>query len=197
MPYRRTPFVVGEYYHIFNRGALRNTLFYNHSAYVAFVGLIRRFAADHGIKVILICLMPNHFHLLVQIMDGGDLSEFMRVVCNSFSKRSNRELRRTGTVFEGRFKDKHVNSTSYLEQVCLYIHANPVKAGLVNHPADWQYSNYLELIGERRELPFDPNFFRRYFRSAPEYEAAVLTSSGQTKIASAEFASHLAEMMLL
>jgi len=192
MPYRQETFAEREYYHVYNRGALRNTLFYNHLAYRSFIDLIDRYAVETSIQVIAVCLMPNHFHLLVQIGEGGDLSQFMKRVCQAYSKRANRELRRAGTVIEGRFKSKHVKFTEYLTHLCRYIHANPIKAGLAQDPREWPYSNFKEFIGIADDMPCDRSFVNRFFLNASEYEASVIQYAKQTKIGNEELAAGLA-----
>jgi putative transposase len=70
-------------------------------------------------------------------------------VFNSYTKAYNKAYQHSGTLFEGRFRAKPVQNSIHLLHLCHYIHGNPVKDGLVADPADWQYSNYLDWIGER------------------------------------------------
>jgi putative transposase len=70
-----------------------------------------------------------------------------QLVFNSYGKAYNKRYDHSGTLFEGRYKAKHVDSDCYLRHLCRYIHANPVKDGLVEHLEEWPYSNYLEWNG--------------------------------------------------
>lgn len=101
------------------------------------------------------CLMPNHFHLLVQIKipigeikeDGRirsfqSISEFMRRLCITYSHKFNHRNKREGAVFQGKFKIKHVPNDKDMVQVSRYIHLNPVNAGLVIKPEQWLFSDY-------------------------------------------------------
>ena len=101
------------------------------------------------------CLMPNHFHLLVQVKvpisetkqpDGSiayfqSVSEFMRRLCITYSHKFNRRNKREGVLFQGRFKVKHVPNDKDMLQVSRYIHLNPVIAGLVKKPEQWLFSD--------------------------------------------------------
>jgi len=85
--------------------------------------------------------MPNHYHLLVQLVDS-QFSERMKSLGISYAKAINAMYGHVGHVFEGRFKAKCVTSDEYLLNVSRYIHLNPLFGGLVQNAADWEYSSY-------------------------------------------------------
>jgi putative transposase len=91
--------------------------------------------------------MPNHYHLVV--LQAADTSAGLlpQRVCNCYSKRFNRRNNRSGTLFQGRYRAKHVQTQEYLEQVCAYVHLNPVLAGFVKDPEHWPYSDCNRWIG--------------------------------------------------
>jgi hypothetical protein len=91
-------------------------------------------------------------------------------VFNSYSKAYNQRYQHSGTLFEGPYRVKPVVQSSYLLHLCRYIHANPVKDGLVADPGDWPYSNYLEWIGQRGGTLVDQAFVRANF-NPPAYYA--------------------------
>ncbi|MCX6141160.1 MAG: transposase, partial [Candidatus Kapabacteria bacterium] len=103
MPARSTIAYEGEYYHVFNRGALRMTLFFNPKMYDLFLKLLTLYAEKCKIRVISLCLMPNHFHLLIRVEKGGSVDQFMQRLCCGYSRKINRFLARTGTIYEGRY----------------------------------------------------------------------------------------------
>lgn len=76
--------------------------------------------------------------------------------------------------FEGRFKHLHVDSDSYILQVCRYIHLNPVEAGLVRMPEEWPHSNYQEWIGMRSTWMCDAEFVHQYLPTAKNYQEFVI-----------------------
>ncbi len=149
MPRRQTQFVPGQYYHIYNRGANRDKIFFCEENYGYCLKLMKKYLLGNGIAVIAYCLMPNHFHFLLRLDSDVDLSNVLACLFRAYVLAVNKQQKRSGTLFEGRFKDVHVSKDEYLQHLCRYIHANPVKAGLVADPNDWLYSNYLEWVGER------------------------------------------------
>ncbi|MCP4417024.1 MAG: transposase, partial [Chloroflexi bacterium] len=86
----------------------------------------------------------------------------------------NRQRNRSGTLFEGRFKHKLVDRDGYLIHLRRYIHANPVKAGLVTRLEDWPFSNYLEWIGERPGTLVDYEFVNTWYPQRNAYTEFVL-----------------------
>ena len=176
MPYARKDLLTwqkGMYYHIYNRGAHQESIFREAGNYLFVIGKIKEYALKFQTAVIAYCLMPTHYHILAR-QDGqapaGNLPQF---VFNSYTKAYNLKYSHSGTLFEGRFRAKPIQTKSHLLHLCRYIHGNPVKDGLVADPADWQYSNYLEWIGEREGSLVDREFIQSQFGSAAEYKKFV------------------------
>lgn len=197
MPRRRIKAAPGEMYHIVNRGVLKSTLFYNEQHYWMFVELMHRYAEKYHIVIVAVCLMSNHFHILVRVEEDGDLPSFISSICSSYSRRLNRYLRRSGTIFQGRYYIGHVCSDSYLKAALRYIHLNPVKAGLVHHPAQYAYSDYRECVGNRSFIQSDHAFVRSVFGSAAAYKEFVTDDMLRTGVADKQLESDLAEAGLI
>src|SRR3990172_7287537 len=163
MPYARKNTLIwqkGLYYHIYNRGARQLTIFREATNYLFVLSKIKAYSQAKRISVIAYSLLPNHYHFLLR-QDGeepaGDLPQF---VFNSYSKAYNKKYAYRGTLFEGRFRAKVIQSRGHLLHLCRYIHANPVTHGMVADPRDWPYSNYLEWIEERSGLLVDRDFIK-------------------------------------
>lgn len=197
MPLRQVVAAEGEYYHVYNRGALRTILYYSPKMYTMFLSLMTMYAEVCKISVIALCLMPNHFHILIRVNEGGRADRFLMLLCGVYSKRINKDLRRTGTIYEGRYKIKHVKTDSYFKCLCKYIHRNPVKAGLVSHPGSWMYSNYAECVSERDFITAEHKMVHDVFGNAQEYARYVLTDLHSTKIDDEDLAKDLADMRLV
>ena len=90
--------------------------------------------------------MTNHYHVLIETMDGN-LSKGMRQLNGVFTQASNRRHGRLGHLFQGRFKGILVDKEAYLLELSRYIVLNPVRAGMVNHPKDWKWSSYCPTVG--------------------------------------------------
>nr|WP_286196871.1 transposase [Thalassotalea sp. G20_0] len=91
------------------------------------------------------CLMTNHYHLVVETPDGN-LSAGMRQLNGVYTTRFNR--RRVGHLFQGRYKAILVDKSAYLMELSRYVVLNPVRAKMVDHPADWLWSSYRYTLGE-------------------------------------------------
>ncbi len=174
---RATEFVNGEYYHIYNRGCSALRICFGGRNYDLLYERIERYADRFGIQIVASCLMPNHYHLLLRPDGESSISTFAQRTFNSYVKALNRSIARTGTLFEGPFKSRHVADEEYLVHLMRYIHRNPLEGGLVSRIEEWPYSNYLECAGLRRTRVFDGGFilerfggfrgYRRYVTGSP------------------------------
>ncbi|MEQ9484410.1 REP-associated tyrosine transposase [Coleofasciculus sp. F4-SAH-05] len=170
MPYRKTQFKSGCYYHLYNRGNNRHNIFFERENYLYFLRQIRRFLIPQTLDVIAYCLMPNHYHLVVYLKSSS-LSDAMQAFSLSYTKAINKRYHRTGSLFQGRFQSVVVAQENYLLQLVYYVHQNPVKAGFVNHPRDWEFSSYQDYARLRQGTLPKINVLRQLFYSNDEYQA--------------------------
>lgn len=105
--------------------------------------------AAQTVQVVAYCLMPNHYHLLINLREAK-LSAAMHRFTMSYTNAINRRYQRCGALFQGRFQTRLVDSEAYLLQLTRYIHLNPVKAGLVQRTEDWEFSSYQDYVDLRR-----------------------------------------------
>ncbi|MBP8972321.1 MAG: transposase [Anaerolineae bacterium] len=175
MPRRQIPFIADHYYHFYNRGNNRQPVFFEDDNYLFFLRGMKHYLPP-VLSIIAYCLMPTHYHLLVRVKGEAErsktsevcqtsevstqVSRAMQKLLISYTKAINTRFERVGGLFQGAFRAKLVTSEAYLLHLCRYIHANPVKDGLVADPADWPYSNYLEWIEERQGMLVDRAFIR-------------------------------------
>ena len=173
MAKKRPPFLPGHYYHFYNRGAHRASIFKNHDNYLFVIRKLKEYSLKFNFAIIAYCLMPNHYHILMR-QEGDILARLLpQRIFNSYVKTYNHTFAHSGTLFEGAYKVDMINQESHLRHLCRYIHANPVKDGLVQHPADWQYSNYLEWMEQRPGTLVDREFIADYFGDAARYATFV------------------------
>jgi len=174
MPYRRIQFTPGQYYHIYNRGSGYRSIFREQDNYLFVLRLVKKYTSAFDISVIAYCLMPNHYHFLLR-QDGAEAAGLLpQRVFNSYTKAFNKRYHCSGTLFEGRYEAIHVDKEGYLLHLCRYIHANPVKHGLVSRLEDWPYSNYHEWMGTRNGTLIDRDFVQAFFPAAQTYSHFVL-----------------------
>ena len=151
-----------------SRGNFRAKIFLDNDHYAKYVELLERVAKRRNWCVLDWCLIPNHYHLLIQLTDDG-LSDGMRELNGCFSRWSNLKTGRTGTghVVKNRFGLIHVSTDGHLFEVMRYIPNNPVRAGLVGWPGDWPWSGYRATVGIDDPYPFHrPAELLRYFGSS-------------------------------
>lgn len=173
MPGRRAEYVCGYFYHFYNRGAHRLSLFREPDNYLFVLRKVKHYCRGLGLAPIAYCLMPNHYHFLIR-QDGEQPAGLLpQRVFNGYSKAYNKRYGHSGTLFEGNYRVKLVERESYLLHLCRYIHANPVIHGVADEVADWPYSNYLEWTGERDGTLVDRGFVGSHFRDLDAYRLYV------------------------
>jgi putative transposase len=87
-------------------------------------------------------IMPDHFHCLIQPASGGSISKIMNHIKGNFSRKYNLMVKREGALWQRRFYDTAIRGEMQLINELVYMHWNPVRAGLVTQPADYEFSSY-------------------------------------------------------
>lgn len=129
-----------------NRGRRAERIFNDQNDYEMFIELLKEASESWRIRVSAYCLIPNHYHLLVQTPEAN-ISRSMRHINGVYTQRFNRKHGFDGQLFRGRYKSILIDADSYLLQLVRYIHRNPVKAGIAtldNYP--WSsHKGYLSI----------------------------------------------------
>ena len=151
-----------------NRGRRGEDIFSDDQDYTMFTDLLRETSEIWNVRVTAYCLMPNHYHMLIQTPDAN-ISRSMRHLNGVYTQRYNSRHRCDGQLFRGRYKSILIGTDSYLLQAVRYIHRNPLMAGLVQNLEsykwnshrgylsitrkwDWLYKNYiLSLLSKNRK----------------------------------------------
>jgi putative transposase len=129
--------------HIVNRGNLRAPIFHESADYLGFLAALTDAADRTTVRLLAFCLMPNHWHLVLWPLDGSEISAYMQVVMNAHI----RDLQRrhgtagTGHIYQGRYKNSPIVTDRYFFNVCRYVEANALCAGLVGRAEDWEWSS--------------------------------------------------------
>lgn len=131
----------GAVYHVTARGNERRKIFFSRQDYEKFKEYIGE--AQEKYRFILHCyvLMTNHYHLLIETPEKN-LSKIMHHINSAYTTYTNVKRKRSGHLFQGRFKSIVVDKDNYLLELSRYIHLNPVRAKVVEKPEDYQYSSY-------------------------------------------------------
>lgn len=128
--------------HLIQRGNDRAACFYTDRDYVVYLDKLRDSSIVHRVAIHSFVLMTNHVHLLCTPEDSIGLSRMMQGLGRYYVRYINSTYKRTGTLWEGRFKASMVNTEKYLLTVSRYIELNPVRAKMVDHPAEYTWSSY-------------------------------------------------------
>lgn len=163
----RIKFADGQYYHIYNRGLDRRALFLETRDYSRFLSNIFHFndvnfkpenfdyqgltLMDQRVELVDIIawsLMPNHYHLLINQKTENGITKFMQRLGTGFTMYTNKKYERTGHVFQGSFKAKHVNKDVYLQHLTRYIHINALDI----FDPDWRKNGVRDINAAKRFL---------------------------------------------
>ena len=142
MPRRARNYLVGLPYHLVQRGNNREPCFIEPENYQFYLQLWQELSLRYGVEVHAYCLMTNHIHFLATPLKEGSLSNTMKVVGSRYAQYINLKYGRTGTLWEGRHRSSLVQSDRYLFTCYRYIELNPVRASMVKHPGEYQWSSF-------------------------------------------------------
>lgn len=209
MSERKISFSSGEFYHVYNRGNSKQLIFHDANDFNRFMKLLyvsngsvisrnlfsrkkEIFKTNRQKPLVAIgayCLMSNHFHILLTEIEVGGISKFMQKLTTGYSMFYNNKYKRTGTLFEGKFRSEHVDEDRYLKYLFSYIHLNPVKLidshwktqGIKNADAaklfiaSYRYSSYQDYLGTQRDESsiISSAQFPNYFSTSADIEKEI------------------------
>jgi putative transposase len=207
----------GFIYHIFTKSIAGYKIFRSNKDYQRFIetlkfyqyrGLPIRFSAyidiknkekffrkhllnkDQIVDILAYCLMPTHIHLILCQLTEQGISDYMRVVLDSYSRYFNLKNSRKGPLWQGRFKSTIVESDEQLLHLTRYIHLNPATDRLVRRPEEWSYSSYLEYLGKSinklcnysRYLDIIPEEYQAFVNSQIDYQRGLKTCTYEVQV---------------
>jgi len=149
--------VPGYPHHIIQRGNNRQPIFVDTADYEALLGLLEEHAKKEHVAVHSYVLMSNHVHVLATPETEEGIPQLMQSVGRRYVRYFNDRHRRTGTLWEGRYKSTLIQAERYLLACMVYIDLNPVRAGLVLDPADYRWSSHTHYIGRRTDRLITPH----------------------------------------
>lgn len=136
----------GALYHVTSRGDRREAIYEDDDDRQQFLALLGQVVAQMNWLCYAYCLMANHYHLVIETPEGN-LAKGMRQLNGVYTQASNRRHQRVGHLFQGRYKAIIVDKDAYLLELTRYVVLNPVRAGVVAEPGQWQWSSYNAMIG--------------------------------------------------
>jgi putative transposase len=172
--------------HIVQRGNNRQVTFVEPDDYVVYFEKLKYYAKEYEVKKHAFVLMTNHVHLLATPTISNGVSKLMQSLGRYYVRYFDQTYKRTGTLWEGRFKSTLIDSDNYFLIVSRYIELNPVRAGMVAHPAEYTWSSYqhngagkvIELITEHDlyiRLGTNPDNRQAHYRALFERDISPYT----------------------
>ena len=142
MPRRARVLLPSVPLHLIQRGNNRSACFYSEADYLFYLQCLAEQADKHSCAVHALCLMTNHVHLLLTPGRPEGVGLLMKGLGQRYVQYINRTYRRSGTLWEGRFRSCLLQEESYVMACYRYIELNPVRAGMVEHPGEYRWSSY-------------------------------------------------------
>jgi putative transposase len=175
------PDFAGALHHVYSRGNRRQLIAEEPLDYRFLFWLVERAVVRFKWEVQAYCVMPNHYHFLIETPQAG-LSRGMQLINGRYAQTFNAGRRLDGHLFQGRFGSRLVESEAHAIWVNRYIARNPVEARLVASPAAWEWSSYGALRRDRAPSWLAHDRVLRLFgegeRAAIEYERLILDEDG-------------------
>lgn len=190
---RKKPLTNGEYYHIYNRGVEKRKVFLCNKDYSRFLESVKEFnstkpiyslylhnqlkrkgVVDVGrlqklVEIICYCLNPNHFHFILKQMADNGISEFMKRLGGGYTKYFNYQYKRSGVLFQGKFKSARIKTNAHLLYLSAYVNRNYFIHGYGND-SNWPYSSLLDYIGKRNSKICDKDVILDKFKGKKDYQ---------------------------
>jgi putative transposase len=206
---RKVPLITGQVYHICNKSIAGYIIYNNGSEFERMIETIKFYQEKNTpvsfhhwlkmkkmnnprlteikksdkknlVKIIAWCLMPTHFHLIVQQLVDSGISEFMGNIQNCYAKYFNIKHKRKGPLWVGPFKNIIIKTNEQLLHMTRYLHLNPVTAGLIDDMEEWEYSSYKEYLlkieKENKICKFDdlidisPKLYKKFCKNRIAYQ---------------------------
>ena len=139
--------------HLIQRGNNRQACFFSDDDYKFYLECLREYSKTCECDVHAYVLMTNHVHLLVTPKESNSTSMLMKKLGQRYVQYINRTYQRSGTLWEGRYRSCVTSEESYVMSCYRYIELNPVRANMVEHPAEYKWSSYRRNAqGEKSDL---------------------------------------------
>ncbi|MFH1112575.1 MAG: transposase [Pseudomonadota bacterium] len=137
----------GAVYHVMPRGNGGRGILFEDSDRIRFSDLLQEGVKRFDVRIPALCLMGNHVHLVVEVAEIP-LSRLLRNVSFRYTRYRNAKDRRTGYLFQGRYKAIVIAAETYLPELVRYVHLNPVRAGMVRDPAEYRRRSRRAYLGK-------------------------------------------------
>ena len=167
------------FYHITSRGDNRKKIFINDYDCKKFLEYLAAAKEKYKFYLYAWCLMGNHYHLLIETL-RPNLSKIMQYINTSYSIYYNVKRKKSGHLFQGRYKSILIDQDSYFLELTRYIHLNPVRAKMVDKPDRYRWSSLKGHLNKKGDGYIDKDQIKRYLNMNPgQYSQFILSGIGK------------------
>ena len=138
------------FYHIVFRGINHQNIFEEEQDFEYMLEILKKLKQEMQFEIHAYCLMTNHVHILLKESQTGDISTIIKRLLTKYVMKFNKKYQRSGALIGSRYKSKVVEVDEYFIPLIVYIHQNPLRAGIVKKLENYRYSSYCEYIGKRK-----------------------------------------------
>lgn len=169
---------IGEYYHIYNRGVDKRSIFMDENDYKRFFRMVREFSkveppiGGSTLEFVCYCLNPNHFHFLLKQTQDRGIEKFMQRLGTGYTMYFNQKYNRSGSLFEGRYKIRWAEDNSGFLWLSAYINGNP-EIHQITKANDYQWSSYSHYLDKRKDGICKKEDVLSQFKNVNEYQDFV------------------------
>ena len=178
---RKPRIEIPGFYHIINRGVEQRAVFKENGDYKYFLEQLSNLSKNFNITIHNYCLMNNHYHLLIETREEN-LSKFMRQLNGIYAIYFNKKYKRSGHLWQGRFKSWYVTDEAYLYTIILYIEQNPLKAKIVKNLIDYPYSSCHYFLDQDTPLFLKDSWIVKNYKDDKEAIKVFLNSIVDTSV---------------
>jgi putative transposase len=178
--------IVGEYYHVFNRGVEKRKIFQNKADFDYFLNSlvffntteqnwsdrsnreVRPHKDEQLVELVAYCLNPNHFHLLLKEKHENGISLYMQKVCTGYAMYFNKKNARSGALFQGRYKSVRIENNDVLLYVSAYVNCNSEVHGIAK-ASEYPWCSYSEYLNKSNSIVCEKTSISGQFKGSAEY----------------------------
>ncbi len=155
------------FYHVTTRGNEKKDIFKSRRDREKFLGYLQSATERYGAVIHAYCLMSNHYHLILETPQGN-LSQIMKHINSAYTTYYNIKRKRVGHLLQGRYKAIVVEADAYATELSRYLHLNPIRAGIVKKPEDYQWMSYRYYTKDTAPSWLFTGFILSYFGNKEE-----------------------------
>lgn len=201
MPKRKTPLISSQIYHIFNRSVAQLPIFRSKREFGIFTNLIEYYRFESPqlrfshysrlnkerknntliylyaknqckVNIYAFCIMANHYHLLVQQKSENGISDFIRLIQNSYAHYINIKSKRFGSLFQSPFKGIRIETDEQFMHVARYIHLNPITSYTLKNIEEldsYEWNSFADYTGSRNRRFIDKLYLLSFYKDYKQF----------------------------